>query len=204
MDLLLYIKGVIIGLSIAAPVGPIGVLCIQRTLNEGRKIGFISGLGAASADAIYGCIAGLGLTIISGTLISYQFWIRLIGGAFLILIGIKTFIAKPSDHAVQVSGKGLIGAYISTFFLTLTNPMTIIFFVGIFAGMGIVDNTRIYTNAISLVLGVFSGSLLWWFILSYGTSMLHKRTQIINLKWINIISGVVLFLFGTVILNKLY
>lgn len=121
MDIAFLLRRLAIGFSIAAPVGPIGVLCIRRTLAEGRASGLVSGLGAASADGIYGCIAGFGLTFISNFLVSQELWLRLIGGAFLCYLGLKTLLAKPAEQAASAKGNGLIGAYASTFFLTLTN-----------------------------------------------------------------------------------
>src|SRR3972149_11539891 len=124
LDFNFLIRGLIMGFSIAAPVGPIGVLCIRRTLAEGRLHGLLSGLGAATADALYGCIAAFGLTFISDVLVPQQVWFRLVGGAFLILLGVKTLRAKPSEKSSSEKRTSLLGAYGSTFFLTLTNPMT--------------------------------------------------------------------------------
>ena len=160
MDIRFLLRGLIIGFSIAAPVGPIGVLCIRRTLAAGRASGLVSGLGAATADAIYGCIAGFGLTFISSILISQQVWLRLIGGVFLCYLGLKTFLARPAQQAALAGGNGLVGAYASTFFLTLTNPMTILSFAAIFAGLGVTSASGNYVSAGVLVLGVFIGSAL--------------------------------------------
>lgn len=137
VDLAFLIKGVIIGFSIAAPVGPIGVLCIRRTLAEGRLSGFLSGLGAATADATYGIIAGFGLTSIANFLIGQQLWLRLIGGLFLCYLGIKTFKTTTLDETISSKKQGLLGNYFSAFLLTITNPMTIISFAAVFAGLGI-------------------------------------------------------------------
>jgi threonine/homoserine/homoserine lactone efflux protein len=124
MELSFLFKGLLLGFSIAAPVGPIGVLCIRRTIADGRTAGLLSGLGAATADALYGCVAGFGMALISNFLVSQQTWIHLIGGAFLCYLGIKTLLTKPAAEPAVVKHKGLLGAYASTFFLTLTNPMT--------------------------------------------------------------------------------
>src|SRR4051794_7985246 len=115
-------SGLLIGFSIAAPVGPIGVLCIRRTLSDGRLAGFVSGLGAATADATYGCVAAFGLTVISDFLVGQQFWFKLIGGLFLCYLGVQLFRSRPSDRPAQARGVGLLGAYASTVALTLTNP----------------------------------------------------------------------------------
>src|SRR5512137_3193468 len=111
MSISFFFKGFVIGFSIAAPVGPIGVLCIRRTLAEGRISGFVSGMGAATADALYGCVAGLGVTVISNLLIGQQFWLRLAGGIFLFMLGAKSFLSKPAEAASGKTGKGLAGAY---------------------------------------------------------------------------------------------
>jgi len=146
MDFGSLLRGIIIRFSIAAPVGPIGVLCIRRTLAEGRVYGLISGLGAATADAIYGCVAGFGLTFISSFLISQQIWLRLIGGGFLCLLGIRIFLSEPAKQAASTKGNGFLSAYASTFLLTATNPMTILSFAAIFAGLGVGSTSKNYPH----------------------------------------------------------
>jgi threonine/homoserine/homoserine lactone efflux protein len=203
MDVSLLLKGLLIGFSIAAPVGPIGVLCIRRTLAQGRAAGLVSGLGAASADAVYGCIAGFGLSFISGLLISQQSWLKLIGGAFLCYLGVRTLLAQPAEHAATVSSMGLAGAYTSTFFLTLTNPTTILSFVAVFAGLGLASMGGDYAAAAILVLGVFAGSALWWLLLSGGVALLRARFDTRAMRWVNRISGVVIMAFGMLALASL-
>jgi threonine/homoserine/homoserine lactone efflux protein len=203
-DLSFYLRGLIIGFSIAAPVGPIGVLCIRRTLAEGRLHGFVSGLGAATADACYGMIAALGLTIVSAFLLDQANWLRLIGGAYLCYLGVKTFRARPAEHAAEAAtrGRGLLSAYTSTLFLTLTNPLTIMSFLAVFAGLGLTQNKGVLA-ALLLVLGVFSGSALWWFLLSGFASLFRARINLRRLSWINRISGAIILVFGVVILYDL-
>ncbi len=159
MELPIFVKGLLIGLSIAAPVGPIGILCIRRTLSEGRLVGLATGMGAASADAIYGLIAGFGLTLITSMLVGQSQLIRCIGGLFLCYLGIQTLSSRPAEREAQVTGEKLLGAYSSSLFLTLTNPMTILSFIGIFAGLGIASQTDL-ASCLVLVLGVFLGSRL--------------------------------------------
>jgi threonine/homoserine/homoserine lactone efflux protein len=200
MDVAFLLRGLVIGFSIAAPVGPIGVLCIRRTLVECRASGFVSGLGAATADAVYGCIAGLGLTFFSNILINQQTWLRLIGGLFLCYLGVKTFLAKPVERVAFYKGSDLIGTYTTAFFLTLTNPMTILSFSAIFAGLGLASTNGSYGSAGSLVLGVFIGSSLWWLILCCSVGVFRERFDPLRLQWINIISGVIITGFGLVAL----
>ncbi|MBK9942814.1 MAG: LysE family transporter [Kouleothrix sp.] len=196
MDTSLLFRGLLIGFSIAAPVGPIGALCIRRTLANGRAAGLLSGLGAATADACYGCVAGFGLTFISGMLIRQQLWLKLIGGLFLCYLGVRTLLAHPAAHAANASGAGLLGAYTSTLLLTLTNPTTILSFVAVFAGLGLANAAGDYGQAALLVLGVFAGSALWWLLLSGGVSLLRARVTPAVLVWVNRASGAVIVLFG--------
>jgi threonine/homoserine/homoserine lactone efflux protein len=198
MDFGLFLRGLIIGFSIAAPVGPIGILCIRRTLSEGRASGFLSGLGAATADALYGAVAGLGLTIISGFLVDQRYWIQLIGGVFLLALGVKTLRSVPAERAAAASGAGLAASYASTLLLTLTNPMTILSFAGIFAGLGVADTGGDLAAAALLVLGVFIGSGAWWLLLSGGVGLMREKLPAGALRWANRLSGTILLAFGAV------
>jgi threonine/homoserine/homoserine lactone efflux protein len=200
MDIVNLYKGMIIGFSIAAPVGPIGILCIKRTLSSGRTIGLLSGMGAATADAMYGCAAAFGLTFISNFLLQQQLWLRLVGGAFLCYLGIKTILSQPSTVASPGNQKGFLSAYGSTFILTLTNPLTILFFASVFAGLGLVHPGGGYSTAAITVLGVFLGSALWWVTLSGVISLLRNRINLSGLRWVNRISGVIILGFGFVAL----
>jgi threonine/homoserine/homoserine lactone efflux protein len=197
-----YLKGLLLGFSIAAPVGPIGVLCIRRTLERGRLHGFISGLGAATADAFYGAVAGFGLTLVITLLTGLQLWLRLVGGAFLIYLGITAFRRAvpmaPVKGAPQAGG--LAGAYASTLLLTLSNPATILSFLTIFAGAGVVSSAHSVQAALALVAGVFSGSSLWWLLLSVLVAWLGARLGPRVLAWVNRLAGVMLGFFGLVIL----
>jgi threonine/homoserine/homoserine lactone efflux protein len=191
MSFSFVMAGMMVGFSIAAPVGPIGVLCIRRTLAEGRAHGLASGLGAATA---------FGLTLISNTLVQQQFPLRLIGGVFLCILGVRTLGTKPSEKACRERGSDLFGAYGSTFLLTLTNPMTILSFAAIFAGVGLGSDVADYWSAALLVFSVFAGSALWWMILTGSISLLRKRITPRFLTWINRVSGVVIMAFGVLAL----
>ncbi|MCI0476292.1 MAG: LysE family transporter [Anaerolineales bacterium] len=197
------LKGLVLGFSIAAPVGPIGVLCIRRTLAEGRAAGFVSGLGAATADAIYGSVAAFGLTVVSGFLTSQETALRLVGGAFLCYLGVKTLLARPADHAATAEGNGLVGSYASTFFLTLTNPMTIFSFIAVFTGLGFIGGNNDLFSAAFLVLGVFGGSAIWWLLLSGGVSLFRARFDLRALRCVNWISGIIITTFGALALWSL-
>ena len=205
MDIGYFLRGLLIGFSIAAPVGPIGVLCIRRTLADGRIYGFVSGLGAATADAAYGFVAGFGLTFVSSFLVSQGVWLRLIGGLFLLYLGIRTFITRPATIA-STNGEGRAGlasAYLSTLALTLTNPATILSFAVVFAGLGLATGGGDYLAAILLVFGVFVGSALWWLLLSGGVRFLRGRFSVRGMWWVNRISGILIVGFGVVALLSL-
>jgi threonine/homoserine/homoserine lactone efflux protein len=199
-DFSLLPKGVLIGLSVAAPVGPMAVLCIRRTLSNGRWLGLISGLGIALADAFFGGVAAFGLTSISNLLVDHQQVIRLVGGAFLIYLGVITIrsVAAPLDAGVQVQRGGYAVALGSTLGLTLTNPLTILSFAAIFAGVGFAEEQRGGVSAGLLVLGVFAGSMLWWSVLTAGVVLLRGRLTADRLTWANRLSGAVILTFGVI------
>jgi threonine/homoserine/homoserine lactone efflux protein len=203
VDTAFLVKGLIIGFSIAAPVGPIGMLCIRRTLGDGRVAGLLSGLGAATADAIYGCIAGFGVVFVSTILLTQQVWLRLVGGVFLCYLGARTFLASPEERISATNPLGLAGIYLSTFFLTLTNPMTIISFAAIFAALGVGNTSGSYISAVTLVVGVFVGSALWWLILSSIVSLFRSKLKPGWLKWVNRLSGLVILGFGVLAILSL-
>jgi len=195
-----FIRGLIVGFSIAAPVGPIGVLCIRRTLADGYLTGFVSGLGAATADALYGTVAAFGLTSIAVFLVGHQLALRLIGGLFLCYLGYRIFVTAPMARTVSPGGRGLGGAYFSTVVLTITNPATILSFAAVFTGLGLGSTRGNYAAAGLLVVGVFVGSALWWALLSGMTTTLRSRLDLEALRWVNRISGAVIGAFGVIVL----
>jgi len=202
-----FARGLLVGLAIAAPVGAIGLLCLRRTLADGRLAGFVSGLGAASADAVYGAVAALGLTAVSGFVVSHQGAVRLVGGLFLCGLGLRTMTAAPqateTANLGRATGRGLAAAYGSTFALTLTNPSTILSFAAVFAGLGLGERTGDRAAAGLLVLGVFLGSAGWWLLLSTGVGLLRRRITPAGLRWVNRISGAALVGFGSLALLSL-
>lgn len=205
MDTLaLFANSMLIGLSIAAPVGPIGILCIRRTLAEGRFIGFVSGMGAATADATYGLIAALGLTAVTSLLTDERLTLvlRIAGGLFMLYLGYRTLISRPANKEATANNTrgGWLGAYLSIFALTLTNPMTILSFIGIFAGISGSGSARTPCSGLVMVAGIFCGSALWWLILSGGISLFRERVTPTWMLWINRLSGAIIVLFALRIL----
>ncbi len=203
MELEFFIKGIAIGFSLAIPVGPIGLLLIRRTLTRGRVAGLASGLGAATADALYGCIAGFGVTLLSNFLLENSYMLRVVGGAFLCYLGIKIFLSKPSEKRPSIEGSTLLSYYLSTIILTLTNPATIIAFAAVFAASGVAHAHGHYWFTVFLVIGVFCGSALWWLILTSIVSIFHGRFESTGLTIINRVSGLLISVFGLAILISL-
>lgn len=190
-----------IGFSIAAPVGPIGIICIRRTLAVGRRSGLISGLGAATADALYGAIAAFGMAFIATFLINQSTWLRLGGGIFLIFLGMQILFSATEEIVAANPGlenhRNLISDYLSIFFLTISNPLTILSFAAVFAGFGATFfESRDYPSATLMVLGIFLGSSSWWFFLTYITSLFRNRINTATMRWINRIAGAIIIVFG--------
>jgi len=206
MDIIFFLKGLVVGFVIAAPLGPIGILCARRTLTHGRRAGFLSGMGASTADVLYGFIAAFGLSFLSDILLSYQFWLRLAGGALLCFLGIRTFIERPERKgiiSIVRKEKRHAGMYTSTFFLTLTNPMTIFSLAAVFAGFGIAGTKGNVLSAAVLILGVFLGSVLWWLFIVGVFSVFKRQFKRHELQWINRIAGLIITGSGVLALASL-
>ncbi|OAI43170.1 lysine transporter LysE [Verrucomicrobia bacterium SCGC AG-212-E04] len=192
----LFLKSLVIGVSIAAPVGPIGVLCIRRSIQSGPLLGLVSGMGAAVADALYGCIAAFGLTSVSSALVQHQTSLRLVGGAFLCYLGLRTFFAKLQEVREPTPVSGYWQAFASTLVLTIANPMTIISFAGVFAALGLSAQAASYLDSALVVLGVFLGSAAWWLFLGFAAGSMRDRVGQKAMSLINRLSGVVIIAFG--------
>ncbi len=190
------LTGLAIGVAVAAPIGPVNVLCMHRTLAHGRLNGFVAGLGAAAADATFGAIAAFGVTVVADFLIGQQSWLRLGGGLFLLGLGVRIFLSRPAAQAVETERRGLGRAIASTYLLTITNPLTILSFVGIFAGAGLGQGDTGFGGAAIIVIGVFLGSGAWWLALALGIGMVRHKLDERGLSWINRGSGGLIFLFG--------
>ncbi len=200
MDLGLAFNGLLFGFSIAASVGPIWLLCMRRTLSSGPWIGLASGLGVATADGLYAALAAFGLSLVTSLLIGLNAWLRLAGGIVLLYLGYRTVTAGLPSIGASVSARGLTGAYVSTLALTLTNPLTIVAFLGIFAGLGLGGTARSTANAVTLVGAVFLGSATWWVVLAVGVSLIKERLSSRLLRGLNLGSGLVIGAFGIVAL----
>ena len=193
---ILFLKGLAFGFILAATVGPMWVLCFRRTIAQGALAGFVSGMGIAVADGLYGAVAAFGLTAISGFLLEQRFWLGLMGGAFLLYLGIKYLTAKPVQiHQLSRESTSLPQAFLSTLGLTLANPPTILAFAAIFAGLGLVSSSD-YGAAALVVLAVFLGSASWWIVLAAGADWLRERAGPKLFRIINLVSGVTILGFA--------
>lgn len=188
-------KGLMLGLSIAAPVGPIGLLCIRRTLQNGMASGLVSGLGAATADTLFGCLAAAGLAAVSGFLVQQQTPLSVVGGAFLLYLGVRTALSQPAVTEPKLTVAGLARDYVSTFGYTLTNPLTIVVFTALLTTVGSIGSR---SAAASLIVGVFLGSALWWLFLSALVSRLRTALRPVHVLWVNRAAGAAIAVFGVV------
>jgi len=199
MDTNFFIKGLIIGFLLAAPVGPVGILCIRRTLVRGRLHGLASGLGAAVADAVYGFIAAFSLTFVSDFLVAHKTLIRLIGAIVICALGIRTFFSRITTRSEESPDAGNLATdCVSTFFLTLMNPITLLAFTAVFAGVGIEHATHTLEGL--LVAGVFVGAASWWLLITTFAGLFHRKISIENLRWLTKIAGISIICFGLFIL----
>ncbi|HLY52484.1 MAG TPA: LysE family transporter [Steroidobacteraceae bacterium] len=196
--LLAGLKGLGVGFSIAAPVGPIGLLCIRRSLSGGWPLGFATGMGAASADMVYGLVAAAGLTAVTELLVGARQPLQFAGGAALILLGLITLRAETPVDTTDAPSRGLAVAYATTFLLTLANPATILSFAAVMAGLGAMSASG---ETAALVAGVFAGSALWWLMLSGAVTLVRHRLAPEVLVWINRASGAAIMVFGILALT---
>ena len=193
---MVFLKGLVFGFILAGTVGPMWILCFRRTVAHGPLTGFVSGMGIAVADGLYGAVAAFGLTAISGFLLKHSYWIGLLGSVFLLYLGLKTLLAKPEfKEKAETGNLNHASAFLSTLGLTLANPPTILAFVAIFAGLGLASGAD-YTSASIIVLGVFLGSASWWILLAAGAGWLRNRMGPRFLHTINIVSGLMILGFA--------
>lgn len=202
MDLVpdwLFVKGLAIGFLIAAPVGPINVLCVRRTMVHGQLAGIVSGLGAAAADTIFGAIAAFGVIFITEFLVAHHLALSLVGGAFLLVLGVRTLLKPPPALNGDRDPTGLVADFTSTFLLTLTNPITIFSFLGVYVAFGIHADSRVDVGDWLLLLGVFLGSTSWWLLITSAAGFFRARFSMVGLFWANRIAGIVILCFAALV-----
>jgi threonine/homoserine/homoserine lactone efflux protein len=198
-ELLFLVQGVIIGFAMAVPVGPVGIMCIRKTLAEGHFKGLVIGIGAATADAFYGSLAAFGLTFISDGISANQFWFRLIGGSVLLFLGMRTYYATPKDPKIQLESTGIVRLYVYSFLLVITNPVTVFAFIAVFAAFGL-GHALNFVSASLLVVGVFLGSGLWFLTLSYIATQFRDKLDKDGFRWVNRIAGILILISAVIAL----
>jgi threonine/homoserine/homoserine lactone efflux protein len=198
MDITLAIKGAVIGFVVAAPGGPIAVLCIHRTIGEGRLSGLATGLGAALADTVYGGLAAFGLSFVTRVLIDEQSYLRLAGGLLLCALGAATLLRRPTIREDLDDHLTLLGSFASAFALTLANPITVLAFLAIYTGFGLGHIAGHRIDGATLVAGVFLGAAAWWLLVTIGTALFRDRFTDKGLLWITRASGLAIIGFGVV------
>ncbi|WP_321317267.1 LysE family transporter [Labilibaculum sp.] len=199
MDFQYLFKGIVVGLMVSIPLGPIGVLIIQKTIQKGRLAGFISGLGAAVADMFYATVAAFGLGMVLSFIKTQEFYLQLIGSIFLVYVGLRIFFTNPIKQirgAKKTGKKGMLGDFVSIFFLTASNPIAVFVFVAVFAGASIFGSNPTLRIELFLILGVLLGGALWWYTLSTIINIFRKKFRLKQLFWINKISGIIIAALG--------
>lgn len=202
MNITFFLIGALIGFLMAVPIGPIGIICVRKTLTEGRLRGLIVGLGAATADLLYGGVAAFGLTFISDTVDDQRVWIRIIGGIIFLFLGFRMFRTQPADPEIQTNNGGKLKSYISIVFLTLTNPLTIFAFIAVFSALGLAKGLGLFSSSL-LVAGVFTGSSLWFLLLSSTAVLFRKKLDFVGLKWVNRVAGIFIICAGVIAMGSL-
>jgi threonine/homoserine/homoserine lactone efflux protein len=199
----MLLKGVALGIAVAAPVGPIGLLCVQRALRQGRLAGLASGLGVATADALYAAGAGFTMAALSAFMVEHRTPLQLIGGLVFIGLGLRSLSTRSERRPAAVRSGGLAAAYTSTLLLTLANPQTALSFIAALAALGLAAPDRATGQAGILVLGVFLGSAAWWLMLSYGGAWLGTRLSTTRASSVGRLNGMLLVALGGVALLEL-
>lgn len=197
--LLFFFKGMGAGFVVAAPVGPVAVLCVRRTLARGAISGYATGLGAALADTLYGVVAAYGVSFIATLLVEQNFWFRLVGGVLLLALGIKTLLSGPAETRVS-SREGLVGDFLSALVLTGTNPITVVAFGVVFTSIGVATAGEAMGWAEALIAGVFVGSALWWGVLTALAGIFRASVGLAGLRWVSRVSAAVILASGVVVL----
>lgn len=202
----IFIKGALIGFLVSAPLGPIGIMCIQRTLNRGYMSGFISGLGAAAADIIFAIVAGFGLSIIINFIEEKHVYFQILGGLFVLYIGYRIFVTNPVKQLrlQRLQKTRLSQDFASVFLLTISNPMAIFLFLAIMAAIKVAQDLLSIFELFTMIAGVAGGAILWWFILASIANRFRKRIRLKSIWWLNKITGSVVFLFGLVVIFSVW
>ena len=202
-DVVYIFRGMIIGLMVSVPLGPMGVLIIQKTLHKGALSGFVAGMGAAFADLFYATMAAFGLGLVINIIQAHETLLQIIGGIFLLIVGLKIYFDNPLKRIKskrRVTKKGLLGDFLSLFFLTASNPVTVIVFMAVFAGTSVLGDSPSMLTEIMVLTGVLLGAAAWWYTLSTVVNVFRRKFKLRVLISINRISGIVITLLGCLVI----
>lgn len=202
-DIVYIFRGMLIGLMMSVPLGPMGVLIIQKTLHKGALSGFIAGMGAACADLFYATVAAFGLGFVINAVRAHEIILQIIGGIFLLIVGLRIYFANPLKQIKarrRVTKKGLLGDFLSLFFLTVSNPVTVIVFMAVFAGTSVLGDSPTFTTEILILTGVLLGGSAWWYVLSTIVNIFRKKFKLRVLVTINRVSGIIITLLGGLVI----
>ncbi|MCM1030972.1 MAG: LysE family transporter [Oscillibacter sp.] len=202
-DIVYIFRGMLIGLMVSVPLGPMGVLIIQKTLHKGALSGFIAGMGAACADLFYASVAAFGLGYVINTVQTHELILQIIGGIFLLIVGLKIYFANPLKQIKarrRVTKKGLVGDFLSLFFLTASNPVTVIVFMAVFAGTSVFGDAPTFFTEIMVLIGVLLGGSAWWYALSTIVNIFRKKFRLRLLIKINRVSGIIITVLGGLVI----
>jgi threonine/homoserine/homoserine lactone efflux protein len=203
-DLMLFLRGVAIGFAIAAPIGPVGILCIRKALADGRAAAFVAGMGAAMADTIFGAACALGIGALSELMAAHYVTLKVVGGVFMLVLGARTWAQAAFEvEPGPGGGPGMAKDFVSTFLITITNPGTILGVMGVFAAVGASVRPETMARSSLLIAGVFFGSTLWWTVLSGLASAVRAKFTPERVRLFNHVSGAILMVFGVAALGSL-
>ncbi len=202
-DVVYIFRGMLIGLMVSVPLGPMGVLIIQKTLHKGALSGFVAGMGAACADLFYATVAAFGLGFVINTIKTHEVILQIVGGIFLLIMGLNIYFANPLKQIKarrRVTKKGLLGDFLSLFFLTVSNPVTVVVFMAVFAGTSVLGETPTFSTEIMLLIGVLLGGSAWWYTLSTIVNVFRKKFKLRVLVTINRVSGIIITILGGLVI----
>lgn len=202
-DIVYIFRGMLVGLMVSVPLGPMGVLIIQKTLHKGALSGFIAGMGAACADLFYATVAAFGLGYVVNTVKTHEVILQIVGGIFLLIVGLKIYFDNPLKQIKarrKVTKKGLLGDFLSLFFLTVSNPVTVIVFMAVFAGTSVFGDTPAFVTEILVLAGVLLGGTAWWYALSTVVNIFRKKFKLRVLVKINRVSGIIITILGGLVI----
>lgn len=202
-DVVYIFKGILIGLMVSVPLGPMGVLIIQKTLQKGALSGFIAGMGAACADLFYATVAAFGLGFVVNIIQTHELILQIIGGILLIVVGLRIYFGNPLKQIrlkKKVSKKGLLGDFLTLFFLTVSNPVAIVVFMAVFAGASVFGDSPSFRIELFVLIGVLVGGGLWWYTLSTLVNIFRKKFRLRVLITMNRVSGIIISILGGLVI----